>query len=453
MDYLAGYVLVKVPLLQASQVATSQNITFFIILSLLLMIASALVAGAEVAFFSLTTKDLNMLKTRQNSNARLIALLLEKPRIVLATLLITSTLMNIGIILLCNFLMDQLFGAGSSLVITFIFKALVIAGILLLFSQVLPKIYATQNNIRMALFAAPVVSALNSIFDPVSNLLVSSSNVIERNLNRRNSANVSLEEIDEAIELSVDESASQEEKNILRGIVKFGNITAKQIMRTRLDVSGISYTASFPQVIKRVSELHYSRLPVFKESLDNIVGIVHTKDLLPHLQKEQQYDWHEAIRQPYFVHEHKLIEDLMKEFQLKHIHFAIVVDEFGGTSGIVTLEDIMEEIIGDIKDEFDEEEFNYNKINEHSYVFEGKTMLNDVCRIMNIAPDTFEAVKGESDSLGGLILELAGEFPEVNSVISYGNFDFTVLEITRMRIQKVKVTLNSDRFAGGQGIK
>src|SRR5690348_14980627 len=349
------------------------------------MIASALVAGAEVAFFSLTTKDLNMLKTRQNSNARLIALLLEKPRIVLATLLITSTLMNIGIILLCNFLMDQLFGAGSSLVITFIFKALVIAGILLLFSQVLPKIYATQNNIRMALFAAPVVSALNSIFDPVSNLLVSSSNVIERNLNRRSSANVSLEEIDEAIELSVDESASQEEKNILRGIVKFGNITAKQIMRTRLDVSGISYTASFPQVIKRVSELHYSRLPVFKESLDNIVGIVHTKDLLPHLQKEQQYDWHVAIRQPYFVHEHKLIEDLMKEFQLKHIHFAIVVDEFGGTSGIVTLEDIMEEIIGDIKDEFDEEEFNYNKINEHSYVFEGKTMLNDVCRIMNIA--------------------------------------------------------------------
>ncbi|HEY6083017.1 MAG TPA: gliding motility-associated protein GldE, partial [Chitinophagaceae bacterium] len=380
-------------------------------------------------------------------------LLLEKPRTVLATLLITSTLMNIGIILLCNFLMDQLFGAGSSLVITFIFKVLVIAGILLLFSQVLPKIYATQNNIRMALFAAPVVSALNSIFDPVSNLLVSSSNVIERNLNRRNSANVSLEEIDEAIELSVDESASQEEKNILRGIVKFGNITAKQIMRTRLDVSGISYTASFLQVIKRVSELHYSRLPVFKESLDNIVGIVHTKDLLPHLQKEQQYDWHDAIRQPYFVHEHKLIEDLMKEFQLKHIHFAIVVDEFGGTSGIVTLEDIMEEIIGDIKDEFDEEEFNYNKINEHSYVFEGKTMLNDVCRIMNIAPDTFEAVKGESDSLGGLILELAGEFPEVNSVISYGNFDFTVLEITRMRIQKVKVTLNSDTFAGGQGIK
>lgn len=453
MDYLAGYVLVKVPLLQASQVATSQNITFFIILSLLLMIASALVAGAEVAFFSLTTKDLNMLKTRQNSNARLIALLLEKPRTVLATLLITSTLMNIGIILLCNFLMDQLFGAGSSLVITFIFKVLVIAGILLLFSQVLPKIYATQNNIRMALFAAPVVSALNSIFDPVSNLLVSSSNVIERNLNRRNSANVSLEEIDEAIELSVDESASQEEKNILRGIVKFGNITAKQIMRTRLDVSGISYTASFLQVIKRVSELHYSRLPVFKESLDNIVGIVHTKDLLPHLQKEKQYDWHDAIRQPYFVHEHKLIEDLMKEFQLKHIHFAIVVDEFGGTSGIVTLEDIMEEIIGDIKDEFDEEEFNYNKINEHSYVFEGKTMLNDVCRIMNIAPDTFEAVKGESDSLGGLILELAGEFPEVNSVISYGNFDFTVLEITRMRIQKVKVTLNSDTFAGGQGIK
>lgn len=445
--YFPGNPPINGILLQFAGETSSQNVTFFIILCLLLLVVSSVAAGAEVAFFSLTTKDLNMLKTRQNSNARLVTLLLEKPKIILATLTITGILMNIGVALICNYLLDQLFGAGFNWVVAFILKLLLIGGIILLFSELLPRLYATQNNIRMALFAAPVVSALNSIFDPVSNLFVSSSDAVEKTLTGKSSANVSLEEIDEAIELSVHESATEEEKNILKGIVKFGNITAKQIMRARLDVSGINYNAGFPQVVRKVSELHYSRLPVYKESLDNITGIIHTKDLLPHIEAGGPYDWHEAIRPPYFVHEHKLIEDLLKEFQSRHMHFAVVVDEFGGTSGIVTLEDIMEEIIGDIKDEFDEEEFNYHKIDDHNFVFEGKTMLNDVCRIMNIPPDSFENVKGESDSLGGLILELAGEFPEVNSVISYGSFDFTVLEINKMRIQKVKVSVNSNTFA------
>jgi CBS domain containing-hemolysin-like protein len=214
-------------------------------------------------------------------------------------------------------------------------------------------------------------------------------------------------------------------------------------MRTRLDVSGIEYDSTYEQVTKQVADLHYSRLPVYKGNLDNIVGVIHTKDLLPHLGKKG-FDWHEVMRQPFFVHGHKLIEDLLTEFQTRRMHFAVVVDEFGGTSGIVTLEDIMEEVIGDIKDEFDEEEFNYSKVDNFTYVFEGKTMLNDVCRIMNVPPDTFEHVKGESDSIGGLILELAGKFPEENSVINYGNFDFTVLEVSKMRIQKVQVTIRQD---------
>jgi CBS domain containing-hemolysin-like protein len=215
-------------------------------------------------------------------------------------------------------------------------------------------------------------------------------------------------------------------------------------MHTRLDVSGIEYEDPFDAVVKRVADLHYSRLPVYKGNLDNIVGVIHTKDLLPHLDKGKNFDWHTVMRQPFFVHGHKLIEDLLSEFQTRRMHFAVVVDEFGGTSGIVTLEDIVEEVIGDIKDEFDEEEFNYSKVDNYTYVFEGKTMLNDVCRIMNIAPDTFEVVKGESDSIGGLILELAGKFPEENSVISHDDYDFTVLEVSKMRIQKVQVTIRQN---------
>jgi gliding motility-associated protein GldE len=320
-----------------------------------------------------------------------------------------------------------------------------ISFILLFFGQVLPRVWAAQNNIRFATYFAWFVSIIHATLEPVSDFFVDLSNSIEgRFFHRQSGGAVNYQEIDEAIEMSVDPTASQEEKNILKGILKFGNITVKQIMRTRLDVSGVEYDSPFNQVAKQVAELHYSRLPVYKGNLDNIVGVIHTKDLLPHLGKGNTFDWHEVMRQPFFVHGHKLIEDLLTEFQTRRMHFAVVVDEFGGTSGIVTLEDIMEEVIGDIKDEFDEEEFNYSKVDNYTYVFEGKTMLNDVCRIMNVPPDTFEHVKGESDSIGGLILELAGKFPEENSVINYGNFDFTVLEVSKMRIQKVQVIIRQD---------
>ena len=292
----------------------------------------------------------------------------------------------------------------------------------------------------MALFAAPLVRNLLDLFSTTSDSLVSVSDWLGMHVFGQRSSAISLKDINEAIDLSVDESASEEERDILRGIIKFGNITVKQIMRARLDVSGVPYNTSMKDLVHAVSELHYSRLPVFKNNLDEIVGIIHTKDLIPHLNQATSFDWHPLIRKPYFVHEQRLIEDLLKVFQTQRMHFAVVVDEFGGTSGIVTLEDIMEEIVGDIRDEFDEDEFHFSKLDDQTYLFEGKTMLNDVCRTMDIPSDTFEQVKGESDSLGGLILELAGAFPEEGFIIRLGDYQFTVVEIQKNRIQKVKIS-------------
>ncbi|MBL7712683.1 MAG: CBS domain-containing protein, partial [Chitinophagaceae bacterium] len=273
----------------------------------------------------------------------------------------------------------------------------------------------------------------------VSGLFVSSSKYIEHRIGHKKT-NYSKEEFEQAIELTVGPSATKEEVDIFKGILKFGNITAKQIMRTRLDVSGVSEDLSFEAIQNYAMEMGYSRLPVYKDSLDKIVGILNTKDFLPHLENPG-LDWHTLIRPAYFVHEGKMIEDLLKEFQQKRIHFAIVVDEFGGTSGIITLEDIMEEIIGDIKDEFDEEDLNYKKIDSNNYLIEGKTLINDVSRIIGVSPDEFEEVRGDSDSLAGLILEISGRFPKTGDVISYKNYDFTIVEIEKMRIVRIKLTI------------
>lgn len=416
--------------------------TVLVVVCLLLMILSAIISGAQTAFFSLGVKDLDMLKTRESSPGRLIPKLLEKPRLLMSVLVVSATVANIGIIFILNHLLELLVSSRQHLVLSVFLKIVIICAILLLCCEILPKTYATQNKLRMALFSTPLVQGLLQLLEPVGDLSIRTSDWLGNNVFGRNRPSITAEDIDEAIELS--RPASQEEKNMLRSIINFGQITVKQIMRTRLDVSGVEYGLSFEVLVKQVAELHYSRLPVYRGSLDDIAGVIHTKDLLPYLGEKNGYDWHKIIRQSYYVPEQKLIEDLLGEFQSRRIHFAIVVDEFGGTSGIVTLEDIMEEIIGDIRDEFDEEEFYYRRLDERNFVFEGKTMLNDLCRILGIPADTFEDVRGESDSLGGLILEIAGGFPETDQVISYRNFDFTILEISKMRIQKVKVTMNPE---------
>lgn len=408
-----------------------------------LLLLSFVVSGAEVALFSLNSKDVNMLKTKQHVAAKRITELLEEPKEVYTSMLIAGTFMNICIIVLANFLINQylpygsikLIGSGFDFIIEVVGRVIIIAFVIVFFGKILPKVWATQNNIRFAYSSIFIIEALHLLLRRISRWMVSVADGLGQRLGANRIQTAGIQELDKSDEISI------EEKNILIGIEKFGNISVKQIMRSRLDVNGIDYNIPFSELVKKIEELHYSRLPVYKNNLDEVVGILNTKDVIPHLNYLPDFDWHPLMRQPYFVPESKLIEDLLKDFQGKHIHFAIVVDEFGGTSGIVTLEDILEEIIGDIKDEFDEEEIGNRKLDEFNYVFVGKTMIHDMCRAMKLPQDTFDRVKGDSESLGGLVLELAGEFPRVNDVITCGDFDFTVMEADKNRIQLVKVTI------------
>jgi putative hemolysin len=422
-------------------VINPQATTILAIIILFLLIISFVLSGSEVAFFSLTYKDINILKTKQDTSWKRIVTLLEEPKALLASLLIANSIINIAIIILANFLIDEMVLLKQNFwFFEFLIKVILVAFVVILFGEVMPKVWATQNNLQFAYYTSGVVELTHLLFRRISIWAVHQSEGLEKFFGSKKSA-FSLEKLDHEIDRSTDNEASEEEKNILKGIVKFGSITVKQIMRTRLDVSGIEYEISFGELKRKVEELHYSRLPVYKKSLDELSGMVHTKDLIPYLNEPDNFDWRTLLRPTYFVHEHKLIEDLLQEFQAKRIHFAIVVDEFGGTSGIVTLEDILEEIIGDIKDEFDEEEAVNKQLDDGSYVFEGRTMINDVCKTMNLSVDTFDTVRGESDSLAGLILELSGEIPSVNDVIPCGDFEFTILDADSSRIKKVKVAI------------
>lgn len=411
-------------------------------------------AGSEVAFFSLTYKDINMLKTKQQPAFKRIVLLLEQPKTLLASMLIANSFVNIGIILISNILMDgwlEILNLGLGFWATFLLKVLIVTFLLVLFGEVLPKVWATNHKIWFASTASLVIELFHGFFFSLgfSRRLVKLSDNIEQKFSPNNSTLLDNSQLDYAIDLLPDHEATIEEKQILKGIRKFSGTPVRQVMKTRLDVNGIDFNSSFDYVIKRVEELHYSRLPVYKNNLDEVVGMLHTKDLLPHVNasKVDNYDWHSLIRPPFFVHEQKLIEDLLQEFRNRRIHFALVVDEFGGTSGIVTLEDIMEEIIGDIRDEFDDEESANKKIDDYNYIFEGKTMINDVCKAMNLPGDTFESVRGDSDSLAGLVLEIAGEFPQIEEQIVSGDFIFIPLAINKNRIDKIKVIIKAEPAA------
>lgn len=428
-------------LLQSAGSFSSSNATILIILILVLLLMSAVIAGAETAYFSLAAKDINYLKTKEKPSARIASQLLDQPKLLLATILVANNFINIAIVITTNVLVSSMLTHDINKILAFLIQVVSVTFLLVLFGEVLPKVYATQNNLRMALFAAPFVRVLMGIFNPISRTLVSSTSFIEGKIGSKVNKNISNEDFEHAIELTVGHTATLEEVNIFKGILKFGNISAKQVMRTRMDVSAIDYDMDFAAVRAYCLDAGYSRLPVYKESLDTVAGMIHTKDFLPHVDKDT-FEWHSLIRPAYYVHESKLIEDLLREFQQKRIHFAIVVDEFGGTSGIISLEDIMEEIIGDIRDEFDEEDLNFKKIDNNNYIFEGKTLINDVCRVIGISSDAFEEVRGESDSLAGLIIEISGKFAAVNEVVRYKEYEFTVLAIEKMRIQRVKVTIH-----------
>ena len=428
----------------------SQGAVLLVVLLLALLFLSFLVSGAEVALFSLQPRDVNMLKTKQHEAAKRITTLLENRKEVYTSLLIAGGIFNISIIFLAYLLLEPM---KIAMVHTFIdinlemiVKIIIIAFIMVFVCKVLPKVWATQNTLRFAYTSSALVEGLHLLLGGISARMVNIADSISKTSGADESDAVSMRELDDAIDITNVET-SVEEKNILKGVIKFGNITVRQIMRSRLDVNGLEYDAAFSDVVKKVEELHYSRLPVYKTSLDEIVGVLNTKDLLPYLH-ETDFDWHTIIRPTLFVPETKLIKDLLTVFKSKRIHFAIVVDEFGGTSGIVTMEDILEEIIGDIHDEFDEEENAVKKIDEQTYIADAKVMLPDLCRAMRLPIDTFDAVKGESESLGGLVLEIAGEFPQLNQKVTSGDFELTVLEAERNRLKTVKIFIN---HAGSNG--
>lgn len=420
-----------------------QATTVLVLLLLFFVIFSFMVSGAEVAFFSLTYKDISLLKTKQQPSYKRVVNLLDDPKGLLASLLIANCFANIAIIVISNILLDNIIQFEKLGIVWagFFIKVIVVSIILVLVCEILPKIYANYNNIRFAKDFGVVVEGVYYLFKGAGNSLVKSSDFIEKKLSNRTKGQYSLEEFNQAIDITTHGTASESEKNILKGIVNFGNITVKQVMRTRLDVSGIHYDENFVNLVKKIEELHYSRLPVYKDDLDEVVGILHTKDILSCLDNSPEYDWHSLIRNAYFVHEQKMIEDLLKEFQAKRIHFAVVVDEFGGTSGIITLEDILEEIIGEIKDEFDEEDAGFKKLDEFNYIFDGRISTSEMCRLMELPTDTFDLVKGESGSLAGLVLEIAGEIPQINQIIPSGDFEFSALEIAKNRLEKIKVSI------------
>ena len=361
-------------------VITPAATTILIFLVVIFFMLSFLLAGSEIAFFSLTFKDLNMLRTKKQPAYRRIVSLLDQPKTLLAAMLISNSFVNIGIILISNILIDSWI-AGLHLTFwpIFLIKVVVVTFLLLLFGEILPKVWATHHKIQFAAMASLVVEIFTSVFYRFSKWMVRYGDKIEKKFSSENSSTMDRSHLDYAIDMLPEHEATTEEKSILKGIRKFGDTTVKQVMRSRLDVSGIDVNFSFADTVKKIEELHYSRLPVYKNNLDEVVGMLHTKDILPHLNEPADFDWHTLLRQPFFVHEKKLIEDLLQEFRSRRMHFAVVVDEFGGTSGIVTLEDVMEEIIGEIKDEFDDEESNNKKIDDYNYILEGKTMINDVC--------------------------------------------------------------------------
>lgn len=410
------------------------------VLATVLLLFSALASGSEIAFFSLTPNHLNELDEDKNESDRKILKLREDSERTLATILITNNLVNVTIIMLLNYFIAHVVDFGNAVWLEFIVITVLLTFLLLLFGEIMPKVYAGQNPLAFCRLTAGSILFLSKVFYPLSEILIKTGLLAEKVVQKENHV-LSVDDLEQALELT-DKEELKEEKNMLEGIVRFGDETAKEVMTSRQDVVDLDFRLPFPEVLKCIIENNYSRIPVYQDTIDNIRGILYIKDLLPHLSKPATFRWQSLIRPPYFVPETKKIDDLLRDFQENKVHIAIVVDEFGGTSGIITLEDILEEIVGEINDEYDEEEKNYTRINANTYIFEGKTLLSDLYKILNLDDETFEEVEGDADSLAGLLLEIKGDFPELHERIDYKNFTFEVTEIDEHRISKIKVVIH-----------
>ena len=417
-------------------------VTFHVILGvvvmLMLLIVSALISGSEIAFFSLNPTQRKQLRADHNSTHDLVNELLERPKRLLATILITNNFVNVAIIVLSTYVVANLVDLSLRPVLAFVVQVVVVTSLLLIVGEIMPKIYASSNPMKFAVFMARPLRTLITIFYPLSSLLVKSSSLIDRRL-QRNPPQLSMSELSEAIELTSNIDTDEDDRKILKGIVKFGDIDAKEIMKPRLDVTAVEINTSYAALMELILDAGYSRIPAYTDNFDKIVGILYVKDLLPHLDEPADFNWKTLLRPAFFVPENKKINDLLQEFQQKKIHMAIMVDEYGGTSGIVTLEDVLEEIVGEISDEFDseEDEIAYTKIDNNNYLFEGKILLNDFCKILNIEDRLFEYIKGDSETLAGLILEIEGRIPPVNASTKFLNFEFIIKKVSNRRIEEI----------------
>ena len=405
-----------------------------------LLFCSALISGAEVAFFSLTKTDIEKGIEDGIRQLKIVSTLLDRPKKLLATILIANNFINIAIVILFAYLGNFIFSELSSIILKFVIEVVIVTFLILLFGEILPKIYATRNHVKFATFMAYPLKVLDIIFSPLSLPMRSITLAIHNKLGREKS-NLSVDQLSQALELTSEADTTMEEQKILQGIVSFGNTDTKQVMRPRIDIFALNEEMKYEEIIPEIIKNGFSRIPVYKDNIDTIVGVLYVKDLLPYLENKQ-FKWASILREPFFVPENKKLDDLMNEFQEKKVHLAVVVDEYGGTSGIVSLEDIIEEIVGEISDEFDDEDLVYSKLDSKNYVFEGKTPLKDFYRVLKLEDDSiFEEHKGEAETIAGFVLEISQGFPKPDSKIIFDNYVFVVESIDKKRLKRIKVTI------------
>lgn len=412
----------------------------------MLLLLSALISGSEVAFFSLTHDQIAKCKNSEDKEEQRISGLLYNPKRLLATILIANNLVNIFIVTISTFATWRIVGPQGREGVTIAILTIAITAMIIFFGEIIPKVYANHNGIGFARKTSGLLVVFDKLFLPASWLLMALTGLIERRMQKKG-YNLSVEEMNQALEISVEkEAVTEEEKGILKGIVNFGTLSAKQVMKSRMDITSIDRETNFHELMDVVNKTGYSRIPVFNETIDKIEGILYIKDLLPHLDNDDTFDWCSLLREGFFIPESKKIDDLFRDFQEKQVHMAIVVDEYGGTSGLITMEDVIEEIVGEINDEFDDEsEISYQKVDSQTFIFEGKTSLNDFCKITEVDSSIFDEVKGESESLGGLLLEINSVLPHAGAKINYKGFLFTIVAVDTRRIKKVKVYIKSEK--------
>lgn len=408
-----------------------------LLISIVLLFCSAFVSASEIAYFSLSPTDLSEVEEQRHaSDAKILSLRQDSERL-LATILISNNLVNIAIVTLLDYFFLQVMHFGNSLWIEFLFMTVILTFLLLLFGEVVPKIYSSQHSLAFCRFSAPALCVLNKLWSPLSQVLIRSRVVTERFVHSEPQS-LTVDDLEKAMELT-DQKDIAQESSMLQGIIRFGGETAREVMTSRVDIVSLDISTPYPQVLSSIVENNYSRIPIYQGSQDNIKGVLYIKDLLPHLGKPSNFRWQSLIRPPYFVPETKMIDDLLRDFQANKVHIAIVVDEFGGTSGIVTMEDIIEEIVGEINDEYDDEEQPFTRLNQNTYVFEGKTLLTDFTKILKLDDELFDPVQGDADTLAGLLLEIKGDFPDLHEKITYEHLTFEVMEMDDRRIVKIKV--------------